>query len=156
MAKMSAGLLLYRMNERGIEVFLIHPGGPIWAAKDLGAWSIPKGEPDADEEWLKAAIREFEEETGIEAATGPFVQLAPITQKGGKQVFAWACEGDCDATTIKSNLFSMEWPPRSGRQREFPEADRAGWFPLEEARRKINPAQVGLLDQLEGKIEAKG
>ncbi len=139
---------MYRENERGIEVFLIHPGGPFWANKDLGAWSIPKGEPDADEPPLAAAIREFEEETGIKPS-GAFVELTPVRQKAGKTVLAWAFEGDADPGAIRSNSFRMEWPPQSGSWKEFPEVDRAAWFPLAEARARINPGQVHFLSQLE-------
>jgi len=146
--KTSAGLLMYRVKERGIEVFLVHPGGPFWAKKDLGAWSIPKGEPDPAEAPLNAAIREFEEETGIKPS-GAFAELAPIRQKAGKTVLAWAFEGDADPETVRSNSFPMEWPPRSGLWKEFPEVDRAAWFPLAEARQRINPGQVELLSQLE-------
>ncbi|HXK62237.1 MAG TPA: NUDIX domain-containing protein [Acidobacteriota bacterium] len=152
MNKLSAGLLMYRTGERATEVFLVHPGGPIWASRDLGAWSIPKGEPNDGEPWLDAAIREFEEETGIHPGSGPFVPLEPIVQKGGKQVYAWACQGDCNPDLVRSNLFTMEWPPKSGRQQKFPEVDRASWFTLDEARVRINPAQVALLDQLAQKI----
>src|SRR5262252_3749819 len=127
MAKLSAGLLMYRRREGGLEVFLVHPGGPFWAKKDLGAWSIPKGEYDEGEEPLAAARREFEEETGIQPE-GHFVPLKTIKQPGGKTVLAWAFEGDADVAAIKSNTFSMEWPPHSGKQQDFPEVDRAGWF----------------------------
>lgn len=139
---------MYRSSERGIEVFLVHPGGPFWAKKDLGAWSIPKGEPDGDEPPLKAAIREFEEETGIKPS-GAFAELKPVRQKAGKTVLAWAFEGDADPTSIRSNSFKMEWPPNSGSWREFPEVDRAAWFPLAEARARINPGQADFLSQLE-------
>jgi predicted NUDIX family NTP pyrophosphohydrolase len=147
MARTSAGLLMYRRREGALEVFLVHPGGPFWAKKDAGAWSIPKGEIDATEEPLTAARREFTEETGL-SAEGAFRPLAPITQAGGKVVQAWAVEGDVDPEALQSNTFSIEWPPRSGRQRAFPEIDRAAWFPLEVAREKINPAQAALLDEL--------
>jgi predicted NUDIX family NTP pyrophosphohydrolase len=148
MSRTSAGLLMYRRRDGGLEVFLVHPGGPFWAKKDTGAWSIPKGEIDATEEPLAAARQEFSEETGF-AAEGAFRPLAPITQAGGKIVQAWAVEGDVDPAALRSNTFSIEWPPRSGRQQAFPEVDRAAWFPLDEARRKINPAQTALLDELE-------
>jgi Predicted NTP pyrophosphohydrolase len=138
---------MYRHNGDSIEVFLIHPGGPFWAKKDIGAWSIPKGEYAEDEEPLAAARREFREETGFDV-DGEFVPLAPVRQKSGKVVSAWAVEGSIDAATIESNTFSMEWPPKSGRQAEFPEADRAGWFSPEDARVKLNPAQVALVDSL--------
>jgi len=139
---------MYRSKEHGLEVFLVHPGGPFWAKKDLGAWSIPKGEPETDEPPLHAAIREFGEETGIKPS-GAFVELSPIQQKAGKTVLAWAFEGDADAAGIQSNSFRIEWPPRSGTWKEFPEIDRAAWFPLSEARARINPGQLHLLDQLE-------
>jgi predicted NUDIX family NTP pyrophosphohydrolase len=148
MAKQSAGVLLYRFRQAAPEVFLVHPGGPFWAKKDAGAWSIPKGEAEPGEDLLARAQREFAEETGF-TAVGDFHRLAPIKQSGGKLVHAWAVEGDCDAAAIKSNTFDLEWPPRSGRIQAFPEVDRAGWFVLALAREKINPAQRGLLDDLE-------
>ena len=147
MPKQSAGLLLYRRRAGAFEVFLVHPGGPFWARRDDGAWSIPKGEHDAGEDPLAAARREFAEETGI-APAGNAVALAPIRQKGGKVVRAFALEGDCDPSAIRSNTFTVEWPPRSGRQKAFPEIDRAAWFSLDEARRKLNPAQSALIDEL--------
>ena len=153
MPKLSAGLLLFRWSEAGLrkaglEVFLVHPGGPYWAKKDQGVWSIPKGEYQADEEPLAAARREFAEETGFAAPEGEPIPLAGIKQPGGKIVTAWALEGDCDASPIRSNLFSMEWPPQSGKLREFPEVDRAGWFSIEAARTKLLKGQVGFLDRL--------
>jgi predicted NUDIX family NTP pyrophosphohydrolase len=144
--KMSAGILLYR-RRGGLEVFLAHPGGPFWAKKDLGAWSLPKGEFEEGEAPLAAAIREFTEETGFPIA-GDFHQLTPIRQRSGKTIHAWAVEGDCDPEALRSNTFSMEWPPKSGRHQEFPEVDRAAWFDLAEARRRILPAQADFLDQL--------
>jgi predicted NUDIX family NTP pyrophosphohydrolase len=147
-AKKAAGLLLYHFRDSELKVFLTHPGGPFWAKKDIGAWTIPKGEFEGDEYPIDAAKREFHEETGC-IAEGNFVPLRPLKQRGGKTVYAWAVEGDCDADAITSNLFSMEWPPRSGKQREFPEVDRAGWFTLTEAKEKIQPAQVVLLEELE-------
>jgi predicted NUDIX family NTP pyrophosphohydrolase len=147
MAKQSAGLLVYRVREGALEVFLVHPGGPFWAKKDAGAWSIPKGEFASDEEPLAAAKREFTEETGIEVA-GPFAKLGTIRQSGGKLIHAFVAEADFDATAIVSNTFTMEWPPRSGRFAEFPEVDRAGWVPLETAAEKINTAQRELLTRL--------
>jgi predicted NUDIX family NTP pyrophosphohydrolase len=138
---------MYRRRAGALEVFLVHPGGPFWARKDAGAWSIPKGEIDPTEEPLAAARREFAEETGL-AAEGAFRPLAPVTQAGGKIVQAWAVEGDLDPSALQSNTFSIEWPPRSGRQRTFPEVDRAAWFSLAVAREKINPAQAALLDEL--------
>ena len=145
----SAGILLYRGSPAGIEVFLVHPGGPFWAKRDSGAWSIPKGESDGDEDLLEAAKREFTEETGARVE-GEFIELAPVRQPSGKVVHVWAVEGDVDATTITSNTFSMEWPPKSGVTREFPEVDRAGWFALADARGKLVTGQVPLLDQLIG------
>jgi predicted NUDIX family NTP pyrophosphohydrolase len=139
---------MYRIVGGETQVLLAHPGGPFFKNKDDGAWSIPKGEPDDDEDLLKAARREFEEETGVKP-TSPFVALTPVKQKGGKVVHAWAFKGDCDTTEIVSNSFTMEWPPKSGQLQEFPEIDRAEFFNLETARRKINAAQVGLIDELE-------
>ena len=142
----SAGLLLYRRRPE-LELFLVHPGGPFWAKKDTGAWSLPKGEFGNDEDPLEVAKREFTEETGFQIA-GKFHPLQPVKQAGGKIVYAWAIEADCDAAQIHSNLFSMEWPPKSGRTQEFPEVDRAKWFTVEEARNRIVVAQKGFLDQL--------
>jgi len=153
MAKQSAGLLMVRRGGDSVEVFLVHPGGPFWARKDRGVWSIPKGEFTADEDPLAAARREFQEETGL-AASGPFNALEPIKQAGGKIVHAWAVAGDCDPAAIRSNTFSMEWPPQSGRQQDFPEVDRAAWFPIEQARDKILKSQRPLLDQLEQQLNA--
>ena len=146
--KRSAGILLYRRSSGVLEVFLVHPGGPFFVTKDEGYWSIPKGEYDDSEDPLVAARREFEEETGF-PLDGEFHALAPIRQKSGKLVTAWAVEGDCDPARLNSNLFTMEWPPGSGKQRQFPEVDRGQWFSLSAARQKINPAQVALLDELE-------
>lgn len=143
----SAGILLYRRGPGGLEVLLAHPGGPFWRNKDAGAWTIPKGEIDEGEDPYAAARREFTEETGIVPPEQP-MQLQPITQRGGKHVLAWAIEGDCDAAAIVSNEFSMEWPPRSGKQASFPEIDRAGWFSLEQARVKILAAQIPFLEEL--------
>ncbi len=133
-------------------MFLVHPGGPFWAKKDLGAWSIPKGEPSSGEDLLAAAKREFHEETGL-AVGGVFRGLAPVRQPGGKIVHAWAVEGDCDAATVASNSFTMEWPPHSGRMRQFPEVDRAGWFDLAAAAGKITKGQVDFIDQLARLLE---
>ena len=155
MAKRSAGLLLYRRTAGGIEVLLVHPGGPFWARKDDGAWSIPKGEFEDGENPLDAAKREFEEETGT-YPIGEFEPLQPVRQSGGKVIYAWAVQGSFDPAGLKSNTFSMEWPPRSGRQAEFPEVDRAEWFVLEEAKRKILKGQAGLLNQLVGLIGQEG
>jgi len=147
MAKLSAGLLMYRRRGDALEVFLVHPGGPFWAKKDAGAWSIPKGEYAESEEPLAAAQREFAEETGF-VARGDFVDLGAVKQTGGKVVRAWSFEGDCDPAELKSNLFEMEWPPRSGRVASFPEVDRAGWFSIAEAREKMLTGQFPLLDAL--------
>lgn len=146
MAKQSAGILMYRRRAGRTEVLLIHPGGPFWSRKDDGAWSVPKGEFTAEEPPLDAAKREFQEETGF-AVSGAFTALEPIKQAGGKIVHAWVIEGDCDAAAVKSNTFSLEWPAHSGRQRAFPEVDRAGWFSLEQAYEKILKSQRPLLDQ---------
>jgi predicted NUDIX family NTP pyrophosphohydrolase len=145
----SAGILLHRRHAGVLEVLLVHPGGPFWAKRDAGVWSIPKGEYDADEEPLAAARREFEEELGSPPPPGEPTDLGEIRQKSGKRVRAWALAGDLDPDGIESNLFTLEWPPRSGRRQEFPEVDRAQWFGLIEARTKINPAQEALLDRLE-------
>jgi predicted NUDIX family NTP pyrophosphohydrolase len=147
MPKTSAGLLLYRKGKDGIEVFLSHPGGPFFKKKDAGAWSIPKGEIVEGEDPLVAARREFEEETGCRPE-GRFLPLSPVKQKSGKIVMSWAVEDRCDADSITSNTFNLEWPPKSGRMQKFPEVDRAAWFTIEEAKQKINPAQAGLLDEL--------
>jgi predicted NUDIX family NTP pyrophosphohydrolase len=144
----SAGLLLFRQSGERVEVLLVHPGGPFWAKRDLGAWSIPKGEYPEDEEPLAAARREFAEELGSPAPDGETIELGEIRQKAGKIVCAWAVAGDLDPAEITSNTFTMQWPPRSGRTQEFPEVDRAQWFDLEEARERINPAQAALLDRL--------
>jgi predicted NUDIX family NTP pyrophosphohydrolase len=147
MPKTSAGILVYRLREGKLEVFLVHPGGPFWARKDLGAWSIPKGEFTEPEDPLEAAIREFQEETGYDIE-GPFEPLAPRKQPSGKTVHAWAAEGDLDAQKIRSNTFLLEWPKGSGQQKEFPEIDRAEWFEIREARQRILPGQIGFLDDL--------
>lgn len=146
MRRFSAGILMFRRRGRGLEVFLVHPGGPFWQKKDMGAWSIPKGEYLNGEDELAAAKREFEEETGAKPE-GEFIPLGNVTQPGGKVVTAWALEGDC-STTIRSNTFSIEWPPRSGQKREFPEVDRANWFPLPEARDQIHKGQIEFLERL--------
>lgn len=147
MPRRSAGILLYRGHGPDLEVLLVHPGGPLWARKDAGAWTIPKGEFGDDEDPLAAARRELAEETGV-SLEGPFHALTPIRQRGGKVVHAWACRGDVDPTTLRSNTFEMEWPPRSGKRATFPEVDRAEYFGLDAARTKINPAQAALLDEL--------
>src|SRR5262245_59071993 len=150
--KESAGLLMYRLHDSILEVFLVHPGGPYWAKKDLGAWSIPKGEFAEEENCLDAAKREFQEETAV-LPEGNFIALTPIKQPGGKLVHAWAFKGDCDAKAIVSNTFSIEWPPRSGKHQEFPEVDRAGWFTIEAAKEKILKGQASFLEELIHKIE---
>jgi len=154
MPRLSAGLLMYRIKGGTTQVLLAHPGGPFFVKKDEGAWSIPKGEPDGEEDLLVTAQREFEEETGVKP-TGSFVPLNPVKQKGGKIVHAWAVEGDCDPATIQSNTFTMEWPPRSGQQQAFPEIDRAEWFDFATARRKAKSGQVGLIDELEMLLSGK-
>lgn len=145
--KQSAGILLYRMKGSKAEVMLVHPGGPFWAKKDEGAWTIPKGEFEDDENPLDAALREFREETGIELS-GKFIQLSPVKQKSGKMVYAWALQADVDAAKIRSNTFEIEWPPRSGKKQAFPEIDCAEWFGIEEAKRKINHRQIALIEEL--------
>jgi len=147
----SAGILVYRQKSGFNEVFLVHPGGPFWRNKDKGAWSIPKGE-FIEEEPLAAAKREFEEETGKDI-TGNFIELQPIKQKAGKVVYAWAVEGDIDEATIVSNTFNVEWPYKSGKWERFPEVDKAGWFNFEEAKEKINEAQVGFIVDLADKLQ---
>jgi predicted NUDIX family NTP pyrophosphohydrolase len=150
--KASAGILLYRRRAGELQVLLVHPGGPFWAKRDLGAWTIPKGEIGPGEDPLAAARREVAEETGLDPA-GDALPLTPIRQKAGKLVHAWAVEGDCDAAAIRSNTFEMEWPPRSGRMASFPEIDRAAWLSLDEARRHILESQVPLLDELQRLLE---
>jgi predicted NUDIX family NTP pyrophosphohydrolase len=152
MAKQSAGILLYRFVNKEPQVFLVHPGGPFFRNKDNGSWSIPKGEFLDDEDPLAAAKREFLEETG-QVVDGNFIPLEPITQKSGKKVFAWAVEGDINHETITSNTFEIEWPPKSGKKQAFPEIDRAAWFDVETAKVKINPAQVGLMEELIIKVD---
>jgi predicted NUDIX family NTP pyrophosphohydrolase len=142
----SAGLLLYR-RRRELEIFLVHPGGPFWAKKDAGAWSLPKGEFIEGDDPLAAAKREFTEETGF-PIDGEFRRLDPLKQRSGKVIHAWAIEADCDASQVRSNLFSLEWPPKSGQIQKFPEVDRAGWFSIPEARKRIIAGQVGFIDQL--------
>jgi len=144
--KTSAGLLLYRRCGE-LEVLLVHPGGPFWAKKDAGSWSVPKGEFLEGEDPLQVARREFTEETGF-TVDGDFYRFNPVKQLGGKVIYVWAIEADCDATRARSNLFSLEWPPKSGRMQQFPEVDRVEWFTVDEARKRINKGQVPLLDQL--------
>ncbi|MGO9594569.1 MAG: NUDIX domain-containing protein [Steroidobacteraceae bacterium] len=143
-SKRSAGIVLYRKRLGILEIFLVHPGGPYWARKDNGAWSIPKGEYEQGEEALQAAQREFLEETGV-AVNGPFLALAPVRQPSGKMITAWAAEGDLDPTRLRSNTFSLEWPPKSGVMQSFPEVDRGAWFSLADARSKLSPGQRPLL-----------
>lgn len=147
MPKQSAGLMMYRVRQGQMEVFLVHPGGPLWAKKDLEAWSAPKGEYDENEEPLEAAKREFLEETGF-VAEGTFHPLGSVKQAGGKIVTAWAFEGDCDPASLVSNMCQIEWPPRSGRRIEIPEVDRGRWFSMEEARRYIRKSHELFLDRL--------
>ena len=150
-ARQSAGLILFRSRPGGPEVLLVHPGGPFWAKKDEGAWSIPKGELEPGDDPLAAAKRELAEETGI-VARGELLPLGSVQQKGGKLVHAWALEQDADAAAIRSNTFTLEWPPRSGKTREFPEVDRAAWFDLPSARTKILPGQRELLERLAARL----
>ena len=145
----SAGILLWRRRDGRLEVLLAHQGGPFWAKKDLGHWTIPKGEVEAGEELVAVARREFEEETGAKAPDGPLIELGEITQKSGKLVLGWAAEGELDPATAVSNTYELEWPPRSGIVQAFPEIDRVEWFDLDEARRKLKAAQVPFLDRLQ-------
>jgi predicted NUDIX family NTP pyrophosphohydrolase len=145
--KVSAGILLHRRRAGALEVFLVHPGGPFWAKKNLGAWSLPKGEVEEGEDPRDAALREFTEETGF-AAEGELRALRPVRQPSGKTIHAWAVEGDCDPAELRSSTFAMEWPPRSGKKQEFPEVDRGAWFAIEEARRRILAGQIAFLDEL--------
>lgn len=153
MRRHSAGILVYRIENGVLEVFLVHPGGPLWAKKDSGAWSIPKGE-FGEEDAFTAAKREFEEETGM-PVEGDAIALSPRKLKGGKIVYAWAVEGTVDPADVRSNTFEMEWPPRSGRRQRFPEIDRAAWFQLDEALKKINPGQAGFIDELAAKLSSE-
>ena len=150
--KPSAGILLYRQREGTLEVLLVHPGGPMWAKRDAGAWSIPKGEYEPGEEPLAAAAREFAEELGSPPPDGEPIDLGQVRQRSGKIVTAWGLHGDLDATAIVSNTCMVQWPPRSGRQIEIPEVDRAEWFDMASAREKINPAQVALLERLHSAV----
>lgn len=154
MAAVSAGILLYRQRDGACEVLLVHPGGPAWARRDIGAWSIPKGEYASGEDPLAAARREFAEELGSEPPGAQAAALGEIRQKSGKRVRAWAIAGDLDAANITSNTCQVQWPPRSGRMIEVPEVDRAEWFTLDDARERINPAQVALLERLEALLAA--
>lgn len=155
MPKLSAGLLLFRRRDMGPEVLLAHPGGPFWARKDLGAWSIPKGERDAGEEALATARREFREETGREPPAGPWLDLGEVVQPGGKRVAGFAAEGDFDPSALASSPFEMEWPPRSGLRASFPEVDRVAWFTIDEARHRILAGQAPFLDRLLERLAAE-
>jgi predicted NUDIX family NTP pyrophosphohydrolase len=154
-AKRSAGLLLYRLREGRLEVFIAHMGGPFWASKDEGSWSIVKGEYEDDEDPFEAACREFEEETGSTAPAGRALELGEIRQSGGKRVVAWGIEGDFDPANLRSNTFTLEWPRGSGRLREFPEIDRAEWFDAATARRKLLKGQVPFIEALERQVPAE-
>lgn len=149
--KKSAGILLYRLQSKSLELLLVHPGGPFWKNKDLGSWTIPKGEFTEEENAFEAAKREFQEEVGADF-NGDFIELTPIKQRSGKLVFAWALEGDIDPAKIKSNTFEMEWPPKSGRRQEFPEIDRGEWFFVPEAKGKINESQAAFIDEIVAKL----
>jgi predicted NUDIX family NTP pyrophosphohydrolase len=151
MAKKSAGILAYRKTGNECEVFLVHPGGPFWANKDMNAWSVPKGEFEEGEDPLKAAIREFKEETGQDIS-GEFARMDPVKQTGGKIVYTWAVAAEPDASDIKSNTIEIEWPPRSGKKKEIPEVDKAAWFSLDQARLKILKGQIPILQQLAKKL----
>ncbi|HZI69386.1 MAG TPA: NUDIX domain-containing protein [Hanamia sp.] len=152
--KKSAGLLLYRFKDKEPQYFLVHPGGPFWQKKDIGAWSIPKGEVEEGEDFLSTAAREVDEETGIkiDVERQKFIELNEVTQNPGKKVIAWAAQVDFDESKITSNHFEIEWPPKSGKKQSFPEVDKAGWFGLEEARKKILPGQTPLLEELNKKL----
>jgi predicted NUDIX family NTP pyrophosphohydrolase len=155
-AAVSAGILLYRRRDEEIEVLLVHPGGPLWATRDAGAWSIPKGECEPGEDARAAARREFAEELGSQAPQGPELELGEVRLRSRKRVLAWALEGDLDPGSVVSNTFSIEWPPRSGRRIQVPEVDRAEWFGLEQARVKLNPAQAALVDRLDALLNGGG
>lgn len=158
MPKQSAGILLYRFRNETPEVLLVHPGGPFWAKKDKGVWSIPKGEIEENENPFAAAKRETAEETGMNVEimnTSSFIELSPVKIKSSKIIFTWAVEGDFDTNEIKSNSFEMEWPPKSGQRKQFPEADKAGWFSIDEAKIKVNEAQVAILEELADKIKMR-
>ena len=155
MPKQSAGLLVYRPSGDSVEVLLVHPGGPFWARRDLGAWSIPKGEYEPSDDPLQTALREFEEETGQAPPADGLLDLGSVTQRGGKVIHAWAARGDLDPATVRSNTFTMEWPPRSGKRREFPEVDRAAWFDPPTARQKLVSAQAELVDRLLAALSAR-
>ena len=147
--RISAGILVYRLRPSGPEVFIVHPGGPLWSKKDRGVWSLPKGLVEDGEDTILTAKREFEEETGFDAPAGDYIPLGEITYpRGDKQVHAWAAEGDFEADGLKSNMFKMQWPPRSGLTQEFPEIDRGGWFSLQQAAAKLFPANLPFLERL--------
>ena len=156
MAKKSAGLLLYRFQNQSLEVLLVHPGGPFWKNKEWGAWSIPKGEIEENEELLKAAARETKEETGISVDINNPIPLKPVKQKSGKIIYAWAKEANFEIEEIKSNFFEMEWPPKSGKKAFFPEVDKAAWLNLDDAEKKIVSGQLPLLRELEQKFLERG
>jgi predicted NUDIX family NTP pyrophosphohydrolase len=147
--------MMYRKSGSSVEIFLVHPGGPFWAKKEQGAWSIPKGLVEPGENKLEAAKREFSEETSV-VPSGPFIELGQVRQKSGKQVYAWAFEGKCDPPSIKSSTFALEWPPRSGRMSEFPEVDRGGFFAIADALRKINPQQAEFVNRLQDHFGKEG
>ncbi|MFZ2640925.1 MAG: NUDIX domain-containing protein [Verrucomicrobiia bacterium] len=155
MPKVSAGLIMYRRVSGGLQVLLVHPGGPVWKHKDAGWWSIPKGEMGEGEDALAAAQREFQEETGF-AVREPFIELTSVQLRSGKIVHAWAFEGDCDPAALHSNTFSLEWPPRSGKVCEFPEVDRAGFFSVAEAKEKMSERQFPLVEELQRKLAIQG
>jgi len=152
MKKRSAGILLYKFVNNNLQVLLVHPGGPYWKNKDENSWSIPKGEFQEDERAFDAALREFKEETGMELNSNKFIELSPVIQNSGKIVYAWAVEGDIDAQSIWSNLYEIEWPPKSGKMQKFPEVDKAEWFPIPIARKKILKKQYGLIEELINKL----
>jgi predicted NUDIX family NTP pyrophosphohydrolase len=153
MPKTSAGLLMYRLVAEKLQVLLVHPGGPFWKKKDLGAWAIPKGEVEDNEDLFAAAQREFLEETGF-SAKGPFILLGEIRHRSGKCVHAWAFRGDCDPSLLRSNTFEMEWPPKSGKRQSFPEVDKANFYSLKEAKQKILEAEAPFLDRLREKLSS--
>lgn len=155
MPKISAGLILYRRHGGELQVLLVHPGGPLWSSKDAGWWSIPKGEIAGGEDLLAAARREFVEETGF-AVQEPFIPLTPVQLKSGKIVHAWAFEGDCDPAALRSNTFTLQWPPRSGKLCEFPEVDRAGFFSVVQAKEKMSERQFPLVEELQRKLQGQG
>ncbi|KAA5827043.1 NUDIX domain-containing protein [Saccharopolyspora hirsuta] len=156
MSKRSAGILLFRLVDGAPQVLLVHPGGPFWKNKDAGAWSVPKGEHGPDEDAQAAAIREFAEETGTALTDRDLLPLGEVKQRNGKLVTAWAVEGDFDVTSLRSNEFEMEWPPRSGRRQLFPEVDRALWCDPATAREKLNPAQTAFVDRLLDELRESG